>query len=332
METTFNCNQGSSTGSKREGEKARLLTFFTVCSSPARVTLTDSGHTDPVTVTVRHLALVMTDLALLSLPVRGAVTPPAPVVPVPTAEDGAEAGLAGIARPLRFALTQPGHTAPVTSAVSALRPGDGAGDGDQAKLHLSVGVVVYSEVPAALLQHGRDGLGLGDEPPGLTEDVLHPVVLGHTGVLQVSPEDGQGLAALYDGDVEGVERLPGDGQLGEPQLAGSQPGLDPLVGHQPGLGAAGGGRVRPVIILAGLFLLRDAVVGQIVQAGGVNHRVGQRRRLRGWEPHGSEVDNDGGEEEREDRQADGHHLPAAVEETAGPREGILLSENIHQVR
>ena len=82
-----------------------------------------------------------------------------------------------------------------------------------------------------------------------------------------------------------------------------------------------------MIVLTGLLLLGDAVVGQIVEAGGVNHRVRQGRRLRGREPHGSEVDDDGGEEESEDSQADGHHLPAAVEE-AGPRERILLSESI----
>ena len=310
-----------------------LLTLFTVCSCPARGALTDAGHTDTVTVTVRNLALLVTNLALLSLPVLAAVTPPSPVVTVPTAEDGTEAGLAGLARPLRLALTLPGHTAPVTTAVRALRPGDRVDHRDEAQLHLSVGVIVDPEVPAALLQHGRHGLGLGDEPPVLAEDVVHPVVLGHTGLVQVSAEHGEGLAALNEGDVEEVERLPADSQLGQPELARSQPGLDPLVRYQAGLGAAGGGRVRPVIILAGLFLLGDAVVGgEIVQAGGVNHRVGQRRRLRGWEPHGSEVDNDGGEEEREDRQADGHHLPAAVEETAGPGEGILLSENIHQVR
>ena len=304
-----------------------LLTFFTVCSCPARAALTDAGHTDPVTVTVRHLALVVTNLALLSLPVLAAVTPPSPVVTVPTAEDGTEAGLAGLPRPLRLALTLPGHTAPVTTAVRALCPGDLVDHRDEAQLHLSVGVIVDPEVPAALLQHGRHGLGLGDEPPVLAEDVLHPVVLGHTGVVQVSAEDSEGLAALNEGDVEEVESLPADGQLGQPELAGSQPGLDPLVRYQAGLGAAGGGRVRPVIVRAGLLLLGDAVVGQIVQAGGVNHRVRQGRRLRGREPHGSEVDDDGGEEESEDSQADGHHLPAAVEE-AGPRERILLSESM----
>ena len=165
--------------------------MFTVSSCPARVTLTDAGDTGPVTVTVRHLALVMTDLTLLALPLRPTVTPPAPVVTVPAAEDGTEAGLAGLPRPLRVALTQPGHTAPVRSTVCALNPRDGVCDGDQAQLHLGVGVIVDPEIPAALLQHGRYRLGLGDEPPVLAEDVLHPVVFGDTGVVQVSPEDSE---------------------------------------------------------------------------------------------------------------------------------------------
>ena len=125
--------------------------MFTVCSCPARCTLADAGHTNSVAVTVSNLALVMTDLTLLSLPVLAAVTPAAPVVAVPTAEDGTEAGIAGLPRPLGVALTLPGNTAPVTPAVSALRPGDRVGHRDEAQLHLSVGVIVDPEIPTALL-------------------------------------------------------------------------------------------------------------------------------------------------------------------------------------
>ena len=151
-------------------------------------------------------------------------------------------------------------------------------------------------------------------------------MLGDAGVVQVSPEDSEGLSALNYCDVELVQRLPGHAQLGQPELVGAEPGLDPLVSQQS-LRQVRAGRVSPVIVLAGLLLLRDAVVGEVVQARGVYHRVGQRRRLRGGKLDGPEVDNDGGEEDSEDCQAHRHHLPAAVEE-AGPGEGRLLSATI----
>ena len=236
---------------------------MTVRSSPARDTLTEPRDTLPVLGAVRDLALLLTDLALLPLPVLLTVTPAPAVVAVSAAEDRAEADLAGLSGPLGLALTGPGHTLPVTPAVGTFGSRHLQAR-HQPQLHLGLRVVVDPEVPAALAKQGRHGLGLGHEPPVLTEDVLHPVVLGDGGVVHVSPEDREGLAALDDGDVELVERLPGDGQLGEPELVWVEPGLDPLVGQQ-GLGTGGPRRVSPVIVLAWLLLLGDAVVGQVVQ-------------------------------------------------------------------
>ena len=162
--------------------------MLTELSSVACAALALAGHTVPVVVTVRDLALVVPDAALGSLPARVAAAAALLVLAVVAAEDRAGALGAVWAGVAWAALTASQDTVPVTRAAPGTASTKLPGEAGRQLQTLGAGrVIVEREEPVASLQV------VAHLPP-------HAGLAGPR-VSPAGPEAGQHVADVVDGEA-----------------------------------------------------------------------------------------------------------------------------------
>ena len=179
-----------------------ILTFFTELSGPSMLTLTHSSSALPVSVAVGHLALVMSDIALLPLPASLTVTPSTSIVTMATAQNWTEASGAILPWPLSITLTLSPNTSSMSSTVVKTLSTTCVVTWDQPKLQLCVPIIVETNVPSALCQLGRHWSCIRAVSSALTMNILHPVMFCYTWMLHSPSKDCKGSTSLNECDVE----------------------------------------------------------------------------------------------------------------------------------